>query len=265
MIEDLTTALSPSWSTRIVDLRVYLSNEEHKSSDVAAKVNQILDSCACLHTFHCNCCAVITDDHRQAAIVHSNGYAGQLAELRLSGFRCQEIDLKVLLHLTSISLTRMDSCSMHCKLIWPSNLQRLEFCGSTLFSQGTKCNLEGLTNLVHLTLGTLDPELYFPELDPGNFDLKQNELENSAAACMPTLPSSLRHLRVTCSSVEHLLDCAAQRCLRFCTNLEHLTLPRTRHVDGSSLQHFRCGRELTAWLKATRHVHYTDRMSLRDY
>ena len=127
----------------------------------------------------------------QAEIVLGSDYSGQLKDLKLKHICCNRIDLGLATTLTSISLTGMDSRSISCELILPSMVERLEFFGNTLITRDSKYLLQGLSSLTQVTLGSRDPRHY-------SFS-GTKELGLSSSACMPTLPGSLRHLRVTSS------------------------------------------------------------------
>ena len=121
----------------------------------------------------------------------------------------------------------------------PSSLGCFEFFGYGLFTRRVEYILQGLSSLTQVALGSQAPGTFSAMHLPGNY---------GSSACMPTLPGSLRHLRVTNLFTKELLDDSAQTCLRSCSALEHLTLPANLSPQG----------ELYAWVKAARHVHVLD-------
>ena len=231
-------SLTPVWCSCIVGLHVNVPLRPHMYTalQLATAVNQVLDVCLCLQTFRFDGGA--PENGGQAKILLGSDYSGQLKDLTLKHICCNKIDLGLATTLTSISLTDMDSRRMSCELVLPSMVERLEFLGNALITRDSKYLLQGLSCLRQVTLGHQDPR-HFSGTE---------ELGLSSSACMPTLPGSLRHLRVMTSAVKGLLDHSAQRCLKFCTSLEHLTLPAYEHPM----------RELHAWVKAARHVHILD-------
>ena len=235
----LVTLLTPVWCSCIVDLRVVPENT-YTALQLATVVNHLLQVCFCLQTLHLVGRGSRSEDRGQAKIVLGDGYCAQLKDLKLEHICCRMIDLGSARALTSISFTGMESQHILCELILPSMVTLLEFFGTALFDSHAKYMLKGLSSLAQITLGTRDPRCSYIHREP--------IAKLDSFACMPTLPGSLRYLRVMSPSLKKLLDDSAQRCLRFCTSLQHLTLPAYEHPVG----------KLHAWVKAARHVHILD-------
>lgn len=227
---------SPTWCSCLVCVQVQCVGGVCYASDLAPIVKQVLEVCLCLKSFQFNGGPEESEFQAGAEIVLSN-VSRHLTDLKLSNMRCSKIDLGLAEALTSLSLLAMDWGSVSCELILPSTLERFESSCSCLFSTHGKHVLEGLSSLTHVLLQTNNCTYYEAE-----------EAELHRSEYMPSLPGSLRHLLVMSSDIKRLLDDSAQRCLRFCTSLQHLTLPEDEYPEG----------ELCAWVKAARHVHIVD-------
>ena len=208
--ELVATVSSPVWCHRIVELRVSGFAREYITSEIGDAVTQIMQACVFLKTFYFSVVPEYPDSVGETSLELDKDYTGQLTELRLDNLPCRELDLGSATDLTSIPLADIDTLSRPCKLSLPDCVKSLNFLGSTLFYSSAKHCLEELTSLSRLTLGTND-------------SYGQQQLDT--CSCMPTLPSSLRFLHVTCCYLERLLDFSAFRCLQACTNSEHLILP----------------------------------------
>ena len=232
----LPSLLSPLWCSCIVDLRI---DDVCCSWYGAPDVNQILEACLHLQTPHLVEQGMVKWNDYGVKVALDEGYSGQLKDLKLKIICCSILDLESATCLTSISLINIEACCMPCDLVLPSSVERLEFIGYSLVTRHAKYVLEGLSSLKQVTLG-----LPYP---CGTYlCIKHRELISFAH--IPTLPGSLCHLRVTDYLMKGLLDRSAKRCLRYCTGLEHLTLPADEDPE----------EELYAWVKAARHLHVLD-------
>ena len=186
VFEVFASIQTPLWCNCVVDLRVNAFTREHTATYLAAVLNQRLELCLCLQLFHFT--GEPSKNQGQAKIALGGGYSGQLKDLRLRDICSRKVDLASSTCLTSISLMMcdVDSHRMSCKLVLPSSVERFEFYGNSLFTMHANLNLQGLSNLTELALGPREPA--------GFYSIRQQEV--STSACMPVLPSSLRHLRV---------------------------------------------------------------------
>ena len=227
---------SPVWCSCLVCVHVDFVRGQCCALHLAPIVQQVLEVCLCLESFYFN--GEADDSHGQAGANIMLGNVSQhLKDLKLSKLCCSKVGLGPAVAVTSLGLIAMDWNGMSCELILPSTLERLESSCNCLFSMHGKHVLDGLSSLTHLTIET-ESRSYC--------EAEEAELHHSEY--MPTLPSSLRRLHVMSSDIKKLLDDSAQRCLRFCTSLEHLTLPANEYPEG----------ELHAWVKAAQHVHIVD-------
>ena len=184
----------------------------------------------------------------------------QLCDITLEGFCCSGVDLSGFASLTSVSLSRLDTPELPCKLVLPERVQSFSFCGTSLFvTAGNQCLLADLNCLTQLVL------------DPGKEDLEfmdRGVFVGQQLLHLPQLPGSLRHLHLkgppsnlsTASNDRYrnlflrdmdtappqvYIDVCDWQCLTGCTNLERLTLPLGYKLSGG----------LYAWVQAARHVH----------
>ena len=184
----------------------------------------------------------------------------QLCDVTLEGFCCSVVDLSGFASLTSVSLSRLDTPELPCKLVLPERVQSFSFCGTSLFvTAGNQCLLADLNCLTQLVL------------DPGKEDLEfmdRGVFVGQQLLHLPQLPGSLRHLHLkgppsnlsTASNDRYrnlflrdmdtappqvYIDVCDWQCLTGCTNLERLTLPLGYKLSGG----------LYAWVQAARHVH----------
>ena len=231
--------LSPIWCGCIVELHVddVYGRQRAARPDFAAFLQQVSEACLRLQTLHL--VGRASDTPGQAKVVLGSGNLVKLKNLKLRDICCRILDFKLATCLTSISLKDIDPLDVPCELMLPSSLGCLEFFGYGLFNRRVAYILQGLSSLTQVTLGSQAPGTYSGMFLPENY---------SSSACMPTLPGSLRHLRVAHLFTKELLDDSAQTCLRYCSALEHLTLPANLSPQG----------ELYAWVKAARHVHVLD-------
>ena len=234
----IATVWSPVWCDRIVDLRVSCYVRYRSASCLGDAVTQVMQVCRFLRTFHF--CVQTSSNSGEVSVVLGEDYSGQLTELRLEHLHCSEMDLRSATDLTSITLADIDSFSIPCKLSLPDCVASMQFLGSTLFRPGAQHSLQELTKLSRLTLGTNKPDFMSQHA--------RGQQMLDTCTCIPTLPSSLCHLHITCHHLQHLLQFSAHRCLQACTSLAHLTLPGLIY-DG----------ELSAWKKAARHLHCEDK------
>lgn len=240
MLGLLASLLSPVWSTHIVGLHVVITDTHDTAPHLATIVNQVLEALLCLQSFQLvgeSCEQRRCYDHRHGRIVLSDGYSGQLRNLKLQNMYCSTLDLKVATCLTSISLKVIEKKDVSCELILPSSVVRLNFRGNfhTLTTRHAKCLLEGLSCLTQVTLGlTKFTNRRRPELN--------------SSACMPTMPSSLLWLSVESNTLKQLLDRCAQDCLRHCLGLEYLILPLSAYPQGA----------LLTWVQAAQYVRVSD-------
>lgn len=207
--------LSPDWCDHLVDIQLRVNpvrSDRYSASYMAGFVMDFFRQCPALQNLDLSC--VASRDNGDCCIIVLRGAATMLKTFKLRGIRCKEMDLHRALSLTSIRLSDIDSKHKSCKLVLPKGLERLEFFGSTLFTPN-KYSLEGFDSLKHIVLGSRQPGR--------GFDEKLDSLSSSAR--MPRLPSSLRHLHMTCVCTERLLNANAWQSLQFCANLEHLTVP----------------------------------------
>ena len=84
----------------------------------------------------------------------------QLQEITLEGFWCSLMDLSGLSFLTSVSLSRVDTPRLPCKLVLPTQVQNLSFCGTSLFDSAVAgCQLAHLSCLTQIVLDSRKGEL----------------------------------------------------------------------------------------------------------
>jgi len=194
----------------------------------------------------------------------------QLQEITLEGFCCSLMDLSNLPSLTSVSLSRVDTPRLPCKLVLPGQVQNLSFCGTSLFdSAGTGCQLAHLSCLTQIVLDSSKSDLVIMyrgvPLVGGRLGLPQfpcslhhlhlkglaSDLNNpSIGRSKSRFRSAYSLMPVAALQPKVFTDVCDWGCLQGCTNLQCLTLPLGVKLTGA----------LQAWVQAARVriIQYTD-------
>ncbi len=112
----------------------------------------------------------------------------QLQEITLEGFCCTLIDLSGLSFLTSVSLSRVDTPRLPCKLVLPEQVRNVSFCGTSLFdSPGTGCQLAHLSCLTQIVLDSSKSDQII---------MYRSVPLIGGLLGLPQLPHSLQHLHL---------------------------------------------------------------------
>ena len=180
----------------------------------------------------------------------------QLQEITLEGFCCSLMDLSGLSFLTSVSLSRVDTPMLPCKLVLPGKVQNFSFCGTSLFdSAGTGCQLAHLSCLTQIVLDSSKSDLVIMytgvPLVGGHLKGLASCLNNpSIGRSRSRRRSAYSLMPVAALQPKVFTDVCDWGCVQGCTNLQRLTLPLGFKLTGA----------LQAWVQAApvRIIQYTD-------
>lgn len=221
-----------NWCTCVVELQLTVRGAT--ASQLFSLLHQLLGRCA-LHIFGVTACVQEYDSNEQhPQLVCSQ--ASRLRALKLRGLCCETIDLS-LSRITHLAFWNVDLPASPCTIHFPMTLKSLDFCSYALFCLGSEACLQQLQALSHLTVR-------LPSWKGSTATQHQYN------AVVPTLPASLHHLRILDVRLWYRLDRQFETCLRFCSNLQRLTLPRSTDLPSSNIN---------AWLE---HLVYMSTMVL---
>ena len=246
--ELLTTMFHPDWASSFVTAHLDLSTLACSASHLSYCVSLVLTHCVSLQ--HLDVQHVGNDMNGVATFVLDQDCGKHLTTLSLAGFMCSLIDLRSSRSLSSIHLSNIDWLARPCDLLLPASVQCLSFRGFGLFdAENTRVPFLGVSQLTKLVFG------------PGyiaNSALLSSPTVKSAdgLVCLAELPHTLRHLELDCPQrtlcggdpwpdiAQSFLEVCDWQCLRCCTYLERLTLPRGVPLPGP----------LATWIKAAQHL-----------
>ena len=258
---DISAFSNPVWVPSLVNLHIRLAALHVEASQMIMVITSVLATCPCLQDLlyiaDTDCMIEGQAPFESPDLFNSH----QLQEITLEGC-CSLIDLSGLSFLTSVSLSRVHTPSLPCKLVLPEQVRNLRFCGTSLFdSAGTGCQLAHLTCLTQIVLDSRKSDLVL---------MYRGVPLVGGLLALPQLPHSLRHLHLKglasvlnnpsigrsksrFRSAYSLMPVAALQpkvftdvcdwgCLQGCTNLQRLTLPLGFKLTGA----------LQAWVQAAR-------------
>jgi len=267
---DISAFSSSAWGPLLVSLHIRPAAVRVEASQMVMVITSVLATCPCLQDL-----LYIADTdctiEGQAPFKSSHLFdSHQLQEITLEGFCCSLMDLSNLPSLTSVSLSRVDTPRLPCKLVLPGQVQNLSFCGTSLFdSAGTGCQLAHLSCLTQIVLDSSKSDLVIMyrgvPLVGGRLGLPQfpcslhhlhlkglaSDLNNpSIGRSKSRFRSAYSLMPVAALQPKVFTDVCDWGCLQGCTNLQCLTLPLGVKLTGA----------LQAWVQAARVriIQYTD-------
>ena len=202
-------------------------NDYAQSHVFAERIVGLLSLCHRLQSFTFTG-AMLTGFLDAEKLVVDRDSAACLHRLSLSKVCFQLLDLHTAVHVTSLELHNVDAVAGFT-LMLPPRVQSFEFTGTYLFTLQARQALSAYTCLNKLKV------VY--DNHAGKRLMKFG---------MPLLPNSLHHLDIQIS--RGWVDCCDWKCLRACTNIEHLRLPSPKHLVGY----------LKAWIHGARHLHIVE-------
>ncbi|KAL3161356.1 hypothetical protein ABBQ32_14125 [Trebouxia sp. C0010 RCD-2024] len=213
-----------NWCTCLVELQ--LTARRGTASQLFSLLHQLLGRCA-LRILGVTACTQECDSHEQP-LQFLCSEASRLRELQLRGLCCETINLS-LSGITHLAIWNVDLPASPCNIHFSTTLESLDFCGYSLFCLGSETCLQQLPALSYLTLR-------LPSWKGSTATQRQYN------AVVPTLPATLHHLRILDTRLWNRLDRQFETCLRFCSNLQHLTLPPNTDLPSSNIN---------AWARAS--------------
>jgi len=185
---DISAFSNPVWGPSLMSLHICLAAMHVEASQVVMVITSVLATCPCLQALlyiaDTDCMIEGQAPFNSPHLFDSH----QLHDITLEGFCCSLMDLSGLPSLTSVSLSRVDTPRLPCKLVLPGQVQNLSFSGTSLFdSAGIGCQLAHLSCLTQIVL------------DSGKSDLAimyRGVLLVGGLLGLPQLPRSLHHLHL---------------------------------------------------------------------
>jgi len=143
-LPDIFASSNPVWGPSLVSLHICLAAMHDEASQVVMVLTSVLATCPSLQALLFIAYASYSFEG-QAPFKSSH----LLCKITLEGFCCSLMDLSGLPSLASVSLSRLGTPRLPCKLVLPRQVQNLSFCATSLFdSGGTGCHLVCLTQIV---------------------------------------------------------------------------------------------------------------------